>query len=636
MPALTAVLIAALMAGATAADAATPWGALGGDVGRSGLQTRDAGGTPLSLAWAVTSPTDAIVQTSPLITAGPTADDQLVVYGTIASGAAGRLAGLNGRVQLRKLSTGNPVGAAEGVLVDDATADPDVFGPGPGSGAPSSVSFVDTSTAAGPGQVFVVHNDRDQDGRRGAGDIAIAQVDEATGALVHDNSIAVTDGFSIASSVIAPPPDPSGATTLYFVAANGGGEQRLFRVPIAAASTINARVQTPTFTPDIDAEPQSSPSIVVLRDAANEAAAYIAIGTRGLDGPRLSLFDPNGVAGPVSVPLAGRVRTASVPVQSNGAPPGPGSPVPNAPAIYVASTTANGNTVVQRLVQSAPGSGLVVDAKSSTLTGAPAPALAANQLVTAAGLSSGARVVVTTGSGLYALRTSDLRVVGVTAQRLPGSTGFGQTTAAIGGRLIYVATDEGEQTVLRTADARPAGGFTEAPANGGVRGPDRVITDPKDPRSTIVDPADRLDRSGTGAPAVASGYVAFGGPRGLFAYRTTPVLVPAGAITATVTPKRDASGPRRFVIKGAVTPPDGMTPADACVGGKLSVTVRAGDTKLTTRTASLSTTCTYSATLTFSAPARFGRHRMLDIAVRFLGSTRLQPKNVAALRVAVR
>ena len=164
---------ATLALASAAAASAADWQLHGGDTGRSGNQPVGDGGPPVRALYSKTDAADRGVVSSIVATTGAVGTQRLA-YATA-----------NGRVHLRVLESGAPVGPDAGVDVDDGADDRDVFGPGPGAPAAASVSPVDTSTASGLGQLLVVHNDDDESS---AGDISIAQVDVAGGGLVKQGA----------------------------------------------------------------------------------------------------------------------------------------------------------------------------------------------------------------------------------------------------------------------------------------------------------------------------------------------------------------------------------------------------------------------------------------------------------------
>lgn len=493
---IAAALVALVALAATAGSAqAVHWPFFGGDNGRSGYQPVGEGTAPVRFLYSRTSASDQFIKTSVLTTTGIPAS-QRVIYGTVnpQEVMAGAPANANGRVHLRTLQTGEAVGPEAGVKIDDGLADADVYGPGAMAPAPASVSFADTSGASGLGQLFAVHNDDDQSPN---GDIAVAQIDETSGALVQQVSVAGTDGFSIRSSVVATGPAPDGSRVLFFVAENGD-DQRLFRVPVSNAGSPSAQFGGATSTPDIDADPQASPTIVFLRSSGGAPTGYVAVGTAAPASNVRTFSIATLAAGPASGDLGDDVQTPSVPIQPSGATPSPSGPVTTAPALYVAARVGD-STQVHRLVQDANAQTLTTAGTSPALAGAPAPALATDQQSEPDALEPG-RIVVTTGQNLYVLATDTLAVSGSfsDAALAPGTTGFGQPTAAVSGPLAYVTNDEGEQFVVGLDDAKPVApaAFTEDGANA----------------------PPRLDNSGMGQPSISRSFVQFASQKGLFVY----------------------------------------------------------------------------------------------------------------------
>ena len=488
-----------------ASASAVHWPLFGGDNGRSGYQPVGEGGVPVKFRYARTAESDQFLKTSILTSTG-TPDTQRVIYGTVSPNEVmqGATANANGRVHLRILESGAAVGVEEGVKIDDGIADPDVFGPGAAAPEPASLSFAETSGATGLGQVFAVHNDDDQST---TGDIAIAQIDENGGRLVQDVPLEGTEGFSIRSSpVITGAAPESGSRTLFFLATNGA-LTRLYRVPLTAAGSLGAAIGTPASREVPGANATSSPTLVFLNNAQGGATPYVAVGTNTATSIQTFTVGTLG-DGPASGSLTGTAQTASVPITPTGMTPGaPGSGATKAPFVYVA-VAAGTNTIVYKLVQNGNAQALETAATSGQLEGLPAPALTTTQETEAAGPGDG-RVVVTTAANLYVLRVSDLATSGTLSSRLlrAGTSGFGQTTAASSGELIYVTNDEGRQYVLRLRDAQPVRGR----ARRGRPLPAQFVESSRNA-------APRLDNSGMGQPSISRGFVQFGSQKGLFVY----------------------------------------------------------------------------------------------------------------------
>lgn len=440
------------------------WPTLGGDAGRSGNQPVSGGTPPVR---ALYSKADQDVRTSIVTTSGAVST-QRFAYGTAD------------HVHLRMLQSGAPVGPAAGLDVDDGAADADTF----------SVGLVNTSTSGALGQLLAVHNDDDEST---TGDISIAQIDETSGRLVKQVPLAGTEGYSIRSSPALTAAGAGGERILFFAAENGDAE-RLFRVVVANPASAAASFGSVTSTGDIDANLQASPSIVSLRAADGQPTPFVAVGSSAPDSALKTFAVSDLAAGPTSGDLGDDVQTATVPVGTDGSSPAP------APVLYVAARAGEGS-VVHRLVQNGNSQALATAASSPTLAGTPAPALATDVEAQAAGLAAG-KVVVGTSQNLYLLDGSSLAQVAAFSQTAlsPGTTGFGQTTAAVAEGFAYVTTDDGRQLVLRLADAQPvpAGDFAENPVNGPGR------------------PA----KSAFGQPAVSRSFVLFASQKGVFAYVT--------------------------------------------------------------------------------------------------------------------
>ena len=496
---VTAGIVALVAAPVTEA---VHWPFFGGDNGRSGYQPVDEGSVPVTAVYAKTAATEQFVKSSIITSTGSPATQRLI-FGT-----------RDGFVNLQVLGSGAPVGpatppgAAEaGVKVDEGAPDLDVFGTRSAVSGEngSSVSFVDTSTAAGLGQVFVVHND---DEAGGAPDIEIAQIDETAGTLVRpDVNVAGTDGFTIQSSAVATGPNATGDRSLFFTANDGAGDSRLFKVTITAAGTVGAAIGVATNTGDIDATAFASPTIASL-NIGGTPTAHVLVGTT--PGFVRSYRVDTLAAGPASQDLGGPAQTPSGPVQPSGMPPSGAAtePVKTAPFLYVATAEPATTTVAHKL-----GPNLQELAASPALAGAPAPALAVEQEAEVA--QDEAKLIVTTGANLYVLNTADMAMGGrfSPTNLVPGVTGYAQTTAAASGDFIYVTNDSAVQQVLRLTDAKAvaAAEFSRDPLNTG------------------------LPNTGVGQPSISRGFVQYAGGQGVFVYRNKDVTDPSVTLTAPAT-----------------------------------------------------------------------------------------------------
>ena len=149
--------------------------------------------------------------------------------------------------------------------------------------------------------------------------------------------------------------------------------------------------------------------------------------------------------------------TPSVPVQPNGAIPGPGSPVDEAQFIYVAASgvfpffPAGGDDTIAYKLHVNDG---VIESQYEFLPipdTDPAPALSVSQLATPD--REDAEVLISTSTNLFLATTRDMDLTGeidFDSDLVAGVDGFRQTTAATSGPLYYLTDDSG------AADRRPA------------------------------------------------------------------------------------------------------------------------------------------------------------------------------------
>lgn len=419
-----ALSVTATLMGAPAG--AVHWPNAGGDPGRSGAQPVDQGGLPVQFLYSRTGLADRDVRTS-LVTTGGSSSVQRLVYGTE-----------DGFILLRVLFTGAPVGPAGGTDLG-AAAFP--------FGSSGSASFVSSSSDDALGQVYSVHNELYEDASIG---LELAQIDEASGERARkDVALAGTGGYRIQSSPLLTPPDAAGNRSLFFVAGQQDGpDQRLFKVAIANAASTQAGIGPAVATADVNANPEASPTLVHLRNAAGAPTAYVAVSTfNGMSTFAVSDLSP----GPSSSGIGEAVRTPSTPVTGSGAPPGAtGSGVSVTPAIYAASgaSGAGATTTLHRFTQSGSDQELV-RVSSGRLSGAAAPGLAI--------AVDGEQALVATSTNLYGLRTSDL---GLAARfsggdLAAGSTGFSRTVPVTTGDLVIIVSDGGGQFVLDRGSLQP-------------------------------------------------------------------------------------------------------------------------------------------------------------------------------------
>ena len=106
-----------------------------------------------------------------------------------------------------------------------------------------------------------------------------------------------------------------------------------------------------------------------------------------------------------------------------------------------------------------------------------------------------------------------------------------------------------------------------------------------------------------------------------------PAAPPArrsGSLSASVTPSRDLRAPFSFRTTGRLTRPSGITQAAGC-NGRVSIQVKRGNTTISTRRVTLSSTCTFSSRVSFSSRSRFGSATRLKFTARFLGNALILP-----------
>jgi hypothetical protein len=534
--------LCAVAAGLATAPAAMAdhWPMAGGGPSRSSNAATAPGDTPIAPAWQAF---DGRVRTPMTITGGGGPDVQRVAYGTA-----------DGRVHVRVLATGAPVGPAEGLNIDEGNL---VQGGGL-YGSEGTVGFADTSTEDRLGQLLVVHNDDSLGTQR----VYIARISLTTGQVVSDTLVpAGAADCAIDSSPLLTPASASGGRLLYFVLLCSRRIARyLVRVPIQGdAASPDAVIGDPGFAYIPDAVEVASPAAVVLRDPAGVPRFHVAVARTG----RLDIFSGDDAldaspstserAPALTAPLeaADEVpRTPAAPSTPAGAVAGSqGSGTEPASAVYVAAEDADG-TKVYRFVQDGSNQTLRV-AKAAHLgadSGEPAPGLAVAETMTAAGPSPGGLLVVTHEGNLTLLRSADLGIVrSLSGAPLPAGSGFRRNVAAVSGAFVYVTRDGSdtagpEHLALRLDGLAPLAGADFQ------RAEDRA-------------PSDQAPRTGQASsqPAISHGHPVFGGAAGTFAYRSRDAAVPAVTITSPAA-DGDVSGnltiSARAVDSGGV---DGVT-----------------------------------------------------------------------------
>ena len=484
--ALFAMLVFAAPAGASSGFQA------GGGPGNPGVQSVDPGDAPFYSAYWSNSSSDQWIMNSPVVSDGAPSD-QRVAYGT-----------LNGAAHVQGLLTGAPVGSQSGANVDSSPVnDLDIFSGV--SGGVSHVSFVVLEHQGGT-RFLVLHNDDNQNG--GISDLALAQIDAATGTVVSDQPIIGSDGHTISSTPVLSDPDANGHRYLLYTATNSVGGF-LGKIQIANATGSNPALGGTSGTQVTDLNVLASPTIAYFNDAAGNPTQYAVVSTAagGADPTVRSYRVSDFAAGPQSVNLSAQGETPSVPLTPAGLNPGsPGSGEATTPAVYV--TVGSSSTArVYRLAQSGNSQALA-ETPGTTLGGLPSQGMAVTQTTSGGSLSSG-RLVVSTETNLYVIDATSLSVVATHSltDLSPFTTGFLRTAPAVAGEHIFISRDNGHSLVLNLSDAQPTPGFTEQSDNAGAS-------------------------DAHGRPAVARWFGLFTSDRGLFAYRTDDQVLPAAELTA--------------------------------------------------------------------------------------------------------
>jgi CSLREA domain-containing protein len=168
--------------------------------------------------------------------------------------------------------------------------------------------------------------------------------------------------------------------------------------------------------------------------------------------------------------------------------------------------------------------------------------------------------------------------------------------------------------------------------------PGSVRTDQRGGARTIDTPVPNAPRgNGTdiGAVEVPASSVPSGSGGGDGGTGTTPVTpqprppvatrVRPRGLTVRVTPRRDTRAPFRFRTSGRLLLPTGLTAAEGCQSGVVSVQIKRGPVTLSTRRVRLRRDCTFSSSVVFREARRFGNRRSLRFFVRFLGNNRVLP-----------
>ena len=154
-----------------------------------------------------------------------------------------------------------------------------------------------------------------------------------------------------------------------------------------------------------------------------------------------------------------------------------------------------------------------------------------------------------------------------------------------------------------------------------------------DPRRADTDGDGRSDRDD--ACPITPGRAGDGCPRFDRQITVDDILGRADpkATTVQLTPARDRRAPFRFVARGTVVPPDGLSAQQACSSaGFVSMQVKRRGATISTRRARLASDCSYRIAVTFRNRRRIGPGRQrLRFTIRWLGNRYLEPVTIRTL-----
>jgi hypothetical protein len=103
--------------------------------------------------------------------------------------------------------------------------------------------------------------------------------------------------------------------------------------------------------------------------------------------------------------------------------------------------------------------------------------------------------------------------------------------------------------------------------------------------------------------------------------------------TSKVSPSKDRKAPFRFSSTGTLAMPAGVTAAQGCKDGVVSVQIKAGSKTISTRRANITKKCTFSLAVSFADRSRFGKAKKLKFTTRFGGNTVLT-RSTASIKYA--
>ena len=90
---------------------------------------------------------------------------------------------------------------------------------------------------------------------------------------------------------------------------------------------------------------------------------------------------------------------------------------------------------------------------------------------------------------------------------------------------------------------------------------------------------------------------------------------------------------RTYTTSGVIVPPEGVSAAQACGFGRVSVQVKSGTKTISTRRAEVRKDCTFTSKVTFKEKQRYAGKSKLKFTARFGGNQRLLPTRAAAVLI---
>ena len=685
-----ALLAGALLACAAPAAQAAHWPLFGGDPGRSGRQPVDAGTLPLTAVWKRTGAGDRNVKTSILTSGGPAASRR-VVYGTSDGvvhfrrlvdgapiggadigdeadvfGTQSAAPGADGSVSFADTSTEDALGQVFALHNDTGTihiahldeADGSRVGelPVPGTGGMTAESSLLATPAAADGSrsLFFVAG-----GRLFKVPVANAQRRDASFGTVART--ADVDATPLASPTLLYL-DVLGTPTAHVAIGTTDGELHTYRAsnlapgpllalpPARDVLTAVVPVQSDGRTPG-PGSPMETPEAIYVSSTSD-------VQINGEDSTGLFKLrqDPSN-------PLLLELVTSTL---------FPGHP---SPAMAVAQT-AEPDMADGKLVLGLDFNLFLVSTRDFDVVGSFDTNFSLVGGTTGfqqtTGAVSGGLVYVTNDRGeQWVVRVSDGKPIDRTTQfaRDPANTGadreaVGQPAVsrhhvAFGGPdgvFVYRNRAATQPAVppSQSEDAPPSVELTRPAAGARLSGSPTLSANAADDRgvaSVRFLAGERVICTDTAAPFECAYRLTAAdvGRTTLVAVATDTAGQTATALRAAsvsrftppsmrahVTPRRDRRTPFRFTTSGRVRLPAGLTRAQACGAGVVSIQFKALRKTISTRRANLGRSCGYRSRVTFRSRKRFPRRGRLTVRVRFLGNAVLGTRRAQAVTVRTR